>query len=776
MNTLPHAFQALGMFKQFINYKLVPDGKGKTQKKPINPSTGEVHNPHDPAIWTNFDNCVGKGDGVGFVLTENDPFFFVDIDKCAEAGEWSDLAKNLMTLCAGCAVEVSQSGTGLHILGMGKFPEHACKNTGLNIELYTSERFVALTGRNAVGNVATTCTRIDELVNLYFKPTAATTSAEWTDGPVEEWNGHESDDQLITHALAVTGAAAAFGNKASFRDLWECDEEKLALAYPDLEGSRAYDGSSADAALAQHLAFWTGMDCERMLRLMEKSGLVRDKWERDDYLRRTILSACGRCEKVYIRTQPDTTAPGQVTEATPRQRGGLMFADEQLELFKGCVYMRDLHRVFVPDGSVLKPEQFRAYYAGWTFVLDDANSKVTTDAWKAFTESQILEHPRVLRPMFRPDLEPGLVFEYNGHLRVNNYVPAKVEKRPGDVSLFLDHLRRVLPDERDQMILLAFMAACVQHKGVKFQWCVLLQGIEGNGKTLFSRIVAEAIGMTYVHSPRATEITNKFNSWMRDKLFVYIEDVYIPGSKREVLETLKPIITNDWQAVEMKGVDQSLEYVVANMMLNSNHRDAIQISDGQRRFCVFYTAQQEEGDLQRDGMTGEYFDRLYTWLRDGGYANVAHFLENYDIPDELNPAKGAKRAPKSSTYDQVIESSRGRVEQEIIEAISNERAGFCGGWVSSMALDTLLEEKRLASKVPPNKRKDLMQSLGYRYHPKLKNGRVNNVVMPDNGKPRLFIKNGHISNNYDTAAQVARAYSDAQKFDGGLDAQAAFGG
>ena len=42
------------------------------------------------------------------------------------------------------------------------------------------------------------------------------------------------------------------------------------------------------------LAFWTGRDCERIRALMNKSALARDKWEREDYLPRTILGAVGR--------------------------------------------------------------------------------------------------------------------------------------------------------------------------------------------------------------------------------------------------------------------------------------------------------------------------------------------------------------------------------------------------------------------------------------------------------------------------------------------------
>ena len=177
------------------------------------------------------------------------------------------------------------------------------------------------------------------------------------------------------------------------------------------------------------------------------------------------------------------------------------------------------------------------------------------------------------------------------------------------------------------------MAACVQHQGVKFQWAPLLQGTEGNGKTLFTRCVAAAVGRRYTHYPKAMDIDNKFNGWLMDKVFIGVEDIFVPDHRREVLETLKPMITGgDGLEIQLKGVDQITADVCANFMLNSNHKDAIRKTRNDRRFAVFFTAQQSAEDLARDGMAGDYFPNLYEWLRGGGYAAIAYFLSTYDIP------------------------------------------------------------------------------------------------------------------------------------------------
>lgn len=309
------------------------------------------------------------------------------------------------------------------------------------------------------------------------------------------------------------------------------------------------------------------------------------------------------------------------------------------------------------------------------------------------------------------------------------------------------------------------MAACVQHKGVKFQWAPLLQGCEGNGKTLFTRCVAFAIGKRYTHYPKAADIDNKFNGWLLNKLFIGVEDIYVPDHRREVIETLKPMITGgDGLEIQLKGVDQITADVCANFMLNSNHKDAIRKTRTDRRFAVFYTAQQNEQDLARDGMTGDYFPNLYSWLRDqGGYAMVAEYLATYAIPDELNPATRCHRAPETTSTSEAIHASMGGVEQEILEAIEEGRVGFAGGWVSSVAVERLLQQIHATRAIPHNKRRELLQSLGYDWHPALTNGRVNNPIpIDDNKKPRLFIRSGHISANLTSPAEVARVYQEAQ--------------
>ena len=79
-----------------------------------------------------------------------------------------------------------------------------------------------------------------------------------------------------------------------------------------------------------------------------------------------------------------------------------------------------------------------------------------------------------------------------------------------------------------------------------------------------------------------------------------------------------------------------------------------------------------------------------------------------------------------------------------------------------MALDRLCVDLKVGSRLPRNKRRDLLKSLGYDWHPNLSSGRVNSPIALDGGKPRLFIKVGHISNAITKQNDIVEAYINAQ--------------
>lgn len=421
--------------------------------------------------------------------------------------------------------------------------------------------------------------------------------------------------------------------------------------------------------------------------------------------------------------------------------GGIMHPEEQMDHFAGCVYVKKHKLIMMPDGSESDHSQFDDEMGGHRFVFMDG--KTTKSAWEAFLRNERYSAPRVHDTCFRPELEPMAIVQEEGWALINAYMPIQTECTPGDPSPWLDHLTKMYPVEEDRKILISWMASCLRNPGKKFQWWPVLIGAKGNAKTMILNIMEYCVGSRYTHLPNAGKMTRNginFNGWIRNKLFLGVEEVY-SANRRDFLEEFKPYVTNRRLPIEGKGIEEYTGDNRANGMLTSNHWDGVPIDSNERRYGIFFTAQQTAEDCIRDGLTSAYFSKLWSWLDAGGFAIVNHYLRNYPLEAVYDPARLSTRAPRTSSTDQAIAASLGSIEQEILQAIEEERMGFKGGWISSKALDGLFREKGI--KLAPNKRIGPIRAIGYDLHPSLPEGKTARSVPPDGVRCRLYcLKDG----------------------------------
>lgn len=267
--------------KQWVAFQITKGEDGKLKKMPINPNTGRAASATSPEDWGTFGEAMAAHkkygcQAIGFVLTKDDPYFFVDLDKCVdlETGgvePWAmQIVEDFNTL-----TERSISGTGLHLFGEGSVPPGGNKKG--HIEIYDRERFVIMTGNLMPGTPTEPMPRQRELSELHAK----------VFGKKKEEQLHHEQQSQTTCGLDLSDEeiiqrAGKAKNGAKFQALWEGKWEGL-------YGSQ----SEADLALCGMLGYWTNGDPAKVERLFRKSGLMRDKWDRkgDSYSRRTIEKA-----------------------------------------------------------------------------------------------------------------------------------------------------------------------------------------------------------------------------------------------------------------------------------------------------------------------------------------------------------------------------------------------------------------------------------------------------------------------------------------------------
>jgi len=216
----------------------------------------------DPRTWGTFEEIVealqsGWYAGAGFVLTEGDPFAFIDLDDTEGDPAAFEQQQTIFNESQGYA-EISPSGSGLHIILKGSI--EAGKRRG-KVEVYTSGRYMTMTGRvYRDGPVLQQQELLDTISASLSKGKAATAFYAGLEEPTE------SDE-------AVYNRAAMAANGEKFAELW-------AGRYEDFYASQ----SEADFALVDIIAFYTQNRAQivRMFRLSELGK--RDKAQRDDYV------------------------------------------------------------------------------------------------------------------------------------------------------------------------------------------------------------------------------------------------------------------------------------------------------------------------------------------------------------------------------------------------------------------------------------------------------------------------------------------------------------
>ena len=101
----------------------------------------------NPGTWGSHAEVMAssKGDGYGFMLGGG--IGCIDLDGCISAdGVLADWARLILDKCPPTYVEVSMSGTGLHIFGLLAEAPGRGQRAGDGVEFYSTARFMAVSG------------------------------------------------------------------------------------------------------------------------------------------------------------------------------------------------------------------------------------------------------------------------------------------------------------------------------------------------------------------------------------------------------------------------------------------------------------------------------------------------------------------------------------------------------------------------------------------------------------------------------------------------------
>ena len=247
--------------------------------------------------------------------------------------------------------------------------------------------------------------------------------------------------------------------------------------------------------------------------------------------------------------------------------------------------------------------------------------------------------PRVEHYRYDPSHPEQTFVQDGGHRFVNVYLPTYPEPDPDSADeageVFYAHLKHLIAEPEYRSTLLDYLAFCVQHPGAKIRWTVLLQGAQGCGKTAVAEAMRAVLGESNVAIMDASLLFSPFNGWATGRQLVALEEVRVVGHNRhEVMNRLKPCISNDTLVINRKHCD--LQHVPnnANYLMFTNHHDSLAVNDDDRRYFVLNAALQNRAQVRELGR--KYFSRLFHTINKCS-AGLRAWLEAHEISEEFDP-------------------------------------------------------------------------------------------------------------------------------------------
>lgn len=225
-------------------------------------------------------------------------------------------------------------------------------------------------------------------------------------------------------------------------------------------------------------------------------------------------------------------------------------------------------------------------------------------------------------------------------------IPAKPEvdlpRDKRNVERVRAHIAHLLPDEREQRMFLDWLSWIVQNPGKHANYAILLQGVEGDGKSFFAELMRTVMGVSNVTMVNAnTLIKFHFTNWAYGQCLCCVEEIRIVSTKGqdkwEAINKMKPYITNNVIEVRPLGAASFNAINTTSYLLFSNYQDALPLDDDGRRYLVLFSQWQRRAELLKfKEANPTYYTKLYATLNESAGA-LRQWLLDHQQEEGFNP-------------------------------------------------------------------------------------------------------------------------------------------
>lgn len=632
-------FEKFGSQKRWVvwQYKEVSDGSGgiKLSKMPIGKS-------NDPETWGTLEDVQKDGnEKVGIMFGLDKKFLGIDIDHCinketklVEHPECEQIIALIKR--ADTYMELSPSGTGIHLYFELSAPLDLVANKKAPYECYSSLRFFTVTGQ-VFGNEREVRTitpeEAIEILSIGGYP----------------WGKDKKPDGVLHNTTVVS----TLDDKSVVEKMFKArNGSKLRTLYNGDTTNHGGDLSSADMALCSSLAFWTRKDAQQMERIWLTSPLgAREKTQsRADYRARTIQFAIDNCDTIYEPPKPKTskiTLPinEDETEEIVFDFLFVIRGKEQIKTITVCTEnICEVLRKHPLFKGRFRLDEFKGAYeikgkdGEWCDFVDADILKLQSQIARMFTEFQTVKKDMVYDAVLK-------VGEENAIDSAIDYLKSVIWDGTARLDKWLFYTYGVEQNKYHTAVASNWMKGLVNrivYPGCKFDYVLVLEGAQGAKKSSSLAVLGRDWHVETTMSPDSKDFFMQFQA----KAIVEFSEG--ETLSRTEVKKLKAIITTQSDKFRPPYGRVSMDFPRRCVFaMTTNNDEYLKDETGNRRWLPIKTilphANLEWLEANRDQLFAEAYHRAIV-LKE----------KTWEFPEEETTAEQNKRRVSDPNEDRIV--------------------------------------------------------------------------------------------------------------------------
>jgi hypothetical protein len=249
---------------------------------------------------------------------------------------------------------------------------------------------------------------------------------------------------------------------------------------------------------------------------------------------------------------------------------------------------------------------------------------------------------------------------------LNLYRPPTIEQRSGDVSRWLNHIKKLYGSNADHII--KYLAHRVQHPHEKINHALVLGGDQGIGKDTLLAPIPHAVGPWNCQEVSPRQVMGRFNGFLKS-VFLRISEARDLGDvdRYAFYDHLKAYVAAppDVLRVDEKNLREHPVVNVCGVVITTNHKtNGIFLPADDRRHFVAWST------LTKDDFDEAYWKEMWAWFDDGGYEAITHYLATLELAG-FNPKAPP---PKTEAFWEIVNANRSNEDAEMADVIDTINA------------------------------------------------------------------------------------------------------